>query len=364
MRKFYSLSFLLIVFLFFTAFFKEKSSKPLPNWIDPAREKSDRMPPIQFGRRTPPSNFRVPAEYEPIKAITMGFAGYSSMLIEIAQIASTHGNAEVWAAEGPSFIEGVPKEKYFNSSCKINTVWMRDYGPFGILEGTNEIGIIDTIYRHYSYRRDDDKIPTCMGEEKNISSYAMPLIYDGGNFMIDTEKNLFMTKRIYNWNADKSENEVNSLIEEYFNVGKIHAFDYAGYPGYPADGTGHIDMFLKLLDDETILVAETADEPFKTASEKAISYFNSIKTPAGNNYKIVGIPGWQSDGTWYTYTNSLIINDVVIIPGYASFGAKNKMAEEIYQKAMPGKIIKSVNSDNSITSGGSIHCLTQQIPKL
>ena len=49
--------------------------------------------------------------------------------------------------------------------------------------------------------------------------------------------------------------------------------------GSPEDGTGHIDMFVKLLDDSTVLITETSDFPYKKTCEKAVKYFQSIKAP-------------------------------------------------------------------------------------
>ncbi|MGQ0507261.1 MAG: proprotein convertase P-domain-containing protein, partial [Myxococcaceae bacterium] len=43
-------------------------------------------------------------------------------------------------------------------------------------------------------------------------------------------------------------------------------------------------------------------------------------------------------------------------------GADNEGARAVYQQALPGYTVVLINSDASITSGGSIHCVTQQVP--
>ena len=339
------------------------SDKPLPNWIDYTREKSDGMSPEHFSNRiAPPDTFRLSAEYESTKAVVIGWSSYKTMLREISGIIGRDTDVELWAVSGPASISGVPDDRYRSIDCGINTVWMRDYGPFGINEVTNEVAVVDSIYRHYSYRRYDDKIPTCVANRQGIESFAMNLILDGGNVMVDSKRNLFMTKRTYVWNDNKTKEEVDLLLKEYFNVHKIHVFDYAGYPSSPADGTGHIDMYIKLLNDSTVLITETQDEPYKTACEKALGYFKSIKTPAGGNYKIIRIPGWSSGRTWYTYTNSLIVNDIVMIPSYSGHADKEIVVKKAYEDGIPGIKVRFINSDSSITAGGSIHCVTQLIP--
>ncbi|MDP7423075.1 MAG: agmatine deiminase family protein, partial [bacterium] len=255
---------------------------PLPNWIDRDREVDDREPAV-FGSAVsaPAEGFRIPAEYEQVRAVVMGWAGYTSMLKQIARVAAVDGKAEVWVVRGPSSLPGVSAEQYTRIRCDLNTVWMRDYGPFGLNEATGTLGIIDTIYRHYSYRRYDDQVPTRVAEQKGVDSFSMDLILDGGNLMVDSAGNLFMTKRTYLWNRGKSQEEVDRLLKEYYKVHTVHAIDYAGYPGSPADGTGHIDMFVKLLNDSTVMIAATEDEPFKSACEKAVEYFSSLQAPGG-----------------------------------------------------------------------------------
>ena len=66
-------------------------------------------------------------------------------------------------------------------------------------------------------------------------------------------------------------------------------------------------------------------------------------------------------GTWYTYTNSLIVNKSVIIPSYAK--GYDKEAQQVYAAALPDHKIEMVPSDSPIVAGGSIHCTTKEIPR-
>lgn len=362
------LSFLFLIVLISHSFALDINN-PLPNWIDPSREKADGKPPlisVEKSVNNVPSDFRIPAEYEPVSAVVISWAGYTSMLQKIAQ-AAVKGKAYVWAADGPDSIANVPQNLYSQIKVPINSVWVRDYGPFGISSSKSKIGIVDTIYRHYQYRRDDDAMPSNLAKVKNITSYPANFILDGGNFMVDSKGNLFMTKRTYIWNSGKSEDEINQALKQVFKVKNIYVFEYAGYPGEPQDGTGHIDMFMKLLNDHTVLISTSDEEPFKSNSQKAIDFFKNRMAPDGQKYKIITVKGWYEKngwygGTWYTYTNSLIVNDVVIIPSYSGHEKENSDAEQAYKKGLPNATIIPVNSDSSITSGGSIHCITQTIP--
>ncbi|OGR44536.1 MAG: hypothetical protein A2X35_00285 [Elusimicrobia bacterium GWA2_61_42] len=360
---FLALSFLSILS---TGAFALDLAKPLPNWIDAGREKADGKAPVMApSRRGPtPADFRIPAEYEPVGAVVLGWAGYTGMLNGIAKAVTGPGKAQIWAVAGPASIQGVPPASYTRISAPVDTVWVRDYGPFGLSAGQGRPGIVDSIYRHYQYRRNDDAVPAVLGKVKKIDVFGIPIILDGGNVMVDSKGNLFMTKRTYVWNSNMSQSAVDAALKTYFKVKNIITFDYSGYPGEPADGTGHIDMFMKLLNDHTVLVSVAATEPFKSNSEKAIAYFTGRKAADGEPYKIITVKGWENYGTWYTYTNSLIVNKVAIIPSYGGHSAEEAAAKAAYEAGIAGVTVVPVPSDDSITSGGSIHCVTQTIPVL
>ncbi|HUU01492.1 MAG TPA: agmatine deiminase family protein [Myxococcota bacterium] len=340
----------------------ERVSTSLPNWATAEELEIQRQAsaPVVLDRTPPASGLRLPAEYEPAQAVVMTWTTYTGMLQEIS-VATADAGAEVWMVGGPSSISGVPQGQYARLNVAFDSVWARDYGPYGIDEVSGALGIIDTTYRHYATRPDDDAIPCEVASFAGASCYSTSLILDGGNLMTDGQGNLFMTKRIYDWNSGQTQAQVDQLLKNYYGVVNIYALDYAKDSwGDPADGTGHIDMFAKLLAPCKVLVAETSDQPFVTPLDDAAAFFAALQCAAGQKYQVYRISGWYSFGTWYTYTNSLIVNQTAIIPSYS--GADNQQARQVYQAALPGYSVVLVDSDASITSGGSVHCITKEIP--
>jgi subtilisin-like proprotein convertase family protein/agmatine/peptidylarginine deiminase len=333
----------------------------LPNWATAGERviQDQAAPPLYTGRDVPPAGFALPAEYAPVRAVVMTYAGYSTLLNQIAVQVAAAG-AEVWAINGPSSISGVPSAKYKKLNFPYNSVWARDYGPVGINQATGELGVVDPTYRHYATRTKDDAIPCRVANYAGATCYSNSLIIDGGNIMVDGQGNLFMTRRTYAWNSALTEAQVDLLLKDNFGVHTIHKFDYAMSGTAPADGTGHIDMFAKILGQCKVLVAQTAQSPFAAPLDAAAAYFSNLECAPGQTYQVYRLPGWYSSGTWYTYTNSLIINDHVLVPSYSS--GNNVQAQQLYQQAMPGYTVVMLNSDSPVTSGGSIHCITKEIP--
>lgn len=63
--------------------------------------------------------------------------------------------------------------------------------------------------------------------------------------------------------------------------------------------------------------------------------------------------------TLYTYTNSVIVNKIVIVPIY-NF-SQDAAALQVYRDAMPGYKIVGIDCNGIIGSLGAIHCITKEI---
>ncbi|WP_394842200.1 agmatine deiminase family protein [Pendulispora brunnea] len=311
---------------------------------------------------TPPSGYRVPAEYEPVRAVLITWRDYIDVLGPVAA-ASAAAGARVLAVKGPPSIPGVPPQQYQSLDYSTNSAWVRDYGPVGINEATHTLGMVDTQYGVRARNTADDAIPCKLAATLHSPCYGTKLVFDGGNYMTDGRGNAFLSRRIYEWNSGMRREAVDAALQTYLGARTIHIFDYATDPsGRPADGTGHIDMFAKLVGECKVIVAETSDEPFRSVTEDAANYFRDLACGSGR-YQVTRVKGWVSNGTWYTYTNSLIVNRTVIMPFYNA-AEQNVAAQRAYESAMPGYRVVGVNSESSIGDGGAIHCLTREIPSL
>jgi agmatine/peptidylarginine deiminase len=333
----------------------------LPNWATEDEillQRTRPRPPLP-PYAPPAPGFRMPAETEPAQAVVMSYTSFTTMLRQIA-VAVADSGAEVWMIGGPSSISGVPSDQYRRLNLAFDSVWTRDYGPFGVLEADGEIGIVDPSYRHATTRPNDDEVPCDIAQEMGAGCYQTGLVLDGGNFLTDGKGNVFMTRRTLDWNPGRSQAEVEAILEDYFGARSVTWLDYAkDFRGDPADGTGHIDMFAKILRECVVLVAQTQESPFYEVLEAAANLFAGIECRPGETYQVIRIPAWSDWGIWYTYTNALIVNDAAIIPGY--YGGDDDLARQTYQQALPGYTVTVVNSDDSITVGGSVHCVTREI---
>lgn len=341
-------------------------TSPLPNYATPAELQSAtaadwEFPAFRAGLKPAPG-LRLPAEYEPMSAVVMTYAGYPQFIQSIAR-AVVDAGAQAFILGGPSSISGLDSSRYRSLNISYNTIWSRDFGPVAINEQTGELAIVDTVYRHYAYRKADDAVPARIADFLGMEHYEAPIILDGGNLMVDRRGHLYMTERTYEWNSQIIRSQVDQYLKDYFGVKEIHVLPYAATrPGQPADGTGHIDMFAKILDDCKILIAKSSAQPYASALETATQYFSNSECAPGRNWTVYRVQAFASSGVWYTFTNSLIVNKSVIIPSYQSYDEAE--ARRVYSQALPNHKLVFVNSDDPIRAAGAIHCTTKEIPAI
>lgn len=265
-------------------------------------------------------------------------------------------------------------------NAQTNSIWIRDYA--GNTVYTNDVG--ERAYVDWIYNRPrpfDNVLPSAVAQAYSLPIYITDsapndLVNTGGNFMSDGMGNAFASKLIISENASgnpygvspKTEAQIDQIVQDYMGINS-----YRKMTVLPYDGIHHIDMHMKLLDEETILVSQypdgVADGP---QIEENINYITStFQTPFGNDYEIKWIPAPPSSsgqypdsgGAYRTYTNAIILNKTVLVPTYRP--EVDAEALQIWEEAMPGYRIVGIDVDNSgenlISLSGAIHCITHTV---
>ena len=247
--------------------------------------------------------------------------------------------------------QGIPLSAVTWVNMANDSIWARDFGPMSILNGS-KVGNVDTRYYHQRYN--DDAIPTLLvGEDFGQTTYRAPLDYEGGNFMSDTDGTCFASQGLY-WFNGTSQANVNSYMEDYLGCQQLHVVT-----ALDGEGTTHIDMQAKILTDNTVVVGEYTYSQDSTnkqildqnASQIEAAGFNVVRIPMPNN----------TGGVFRSYTNSLLVNGVHIVPVYSGYSSMQAEAMAIYQQILPGWDHVTSNADAIIQWSGAIHCITKLV---
>ena len=359
---------------FLIAIISNSFTQDLPHWM--TKEESVLWQTYQFPVNPlfsdPPSSIvRGIAEWEELQGIIITWTSYLSILRQIVDYAQEEGKVYIICSDSnsvKSYLQsgGVPLYNLEFLITPFNTIWCRDYGPWTAYTGDiDTLNIIDWIYNRP--RPQDDVTPVFFANYIHAPIYQTTsppydLIATGGNLMVDGHGTAFSSNLILDENPGKTEAQIDEIMNLFLGTDR-----YIKMTNLPYDGIHHIDMHMKLLDEETLLVGEyppgVADGPQIEANLEYI--LNNFQTCYGKDYKVVRIPmppengQYPPQGDYRTYTNSIIINKTVIIPTYEY--QYDTTAFRIYREAMPGYNIVGINSNAIIPSLGAIHCITKEV---
>ena len=335
---------------------------------------------------TTPPNFdiRTMAEWEEIQALTIAWEGFEPILTEIVRNAVNECRVLI-ACDNPSQVEeylvynNVPTNNVEYLNVNTNSIWMRDYGQNTIYKNdVDSIYLVDWVYNRP--RPADDTFPEYLANYMNIDLYQTSqnpntLVHTGGNFMSDGFGTAFSSNLVLDEN-DISEFQIDEIMNNFMGIDT-----YIKMETLPFDGIHHIDMHMKLIDEETLLVAEypegMSDGP---QIEENLQYIlDNFTTKYGTPFKVIRIPSPPStsgyypgeqpelnnsiDGYYRTYTNSVFVNKTVLVPFYRE--EYDTIAQRIYEEILPGYNIVGIDCDNSgnniISQSGAIHCITHSV---
>lgn len=348
------------------------------------------------GQITSPPNFsqlRAMAEWEEVQAITIAWTSFPAILKQIVAAARLETQVIILSDD----VQGT--EDYLLSSntggsafanldnivivdANYDSIWLRDYAANPVYGNeVDSLILVDWLYNRN--RPNDDTSPSYVANQLNLDLYETSeppydLVNTGGNYMSDGFGTAFASELVLEENDGNgdypiyypthNENEIDNILETFMG---IHT--YIKMPTLPYDGIHHIDMHMKLVDEETLLVSEypagVADGPQINAN---INYVLSNYTSKfGTPFRIVRIPAPPStqgnypdnNGAYRTYTNAIFVNNTILLPTYRE--QYDTTALRIWGEVCPGYTLVGIDCDNTgnniIAQSGAIHCITHTV---
>ena len=325
----------------------------------------------------PPSGtIRTAAEWEEIQALVVTWTDYKSVLAEIIRYAQeeckviVHCTNAATAQNELTATYGVPIGP--NIIFKVqpyNTLWIRDYGAnTAYINDVDSLFLVDWKYNRPT-RIKDDTIPRGYARVLNLNlvqTITSPnqLIHTGGNFMSDGQGTAFSSNLVLDENPTQSETQINTTMLNYMGIDR-----YIKMQTLPYDGIHHIDMHMKLLDEETLLIGQypqgISDGPQIEAN--MLYVLDNFNSTFDSPYKIVRVvqppdnlnmyP--SQNGDYRTYANAVFINKTVLLPLYEE--RYDTTALRIWRESLPGYRIVGINCNDIIPASGAIHCITHSV---
>ena len=259
---------------------------------------------------------------------------------------------------------------------EFTDVWIRDYGPFFLLNGTKD-SLAWVKWQYNAYGKAQDPYFTDLLKDNEVFNKLTPegkrfdagIVLEGGAIEVNGLGTLLTTEQALlnpNRNPHLTQIEIEKYLKDYLGVGNIIWLK----KGLINDHTdGHIDDIARFVASDKILVAyedNHEDENFEIleANYRKLLLANDQN---GNSFNVIKLPMPHmhfNDGSKspVSYTNFYIANKVVLAP---TFKDKNdESALSIIQSCFSDRQVVGVDCREIIYGGGSIHCMSQPQPKL
>ena len=209
---------------------------------------------------------------------------------------------------------------------------------------------------------EDDDTNIDFANHMNWNIQNLPLYWTGGNFMTDGYGMGFSTELMVNENSISNEAFIEIMNEElYFS--DYHVFDNPN-----EESIQHIDCLAKLVGPETIIIKQVPESsPEYECMEDFADSFYELNTFYDRPFNIHRIfcPDING-GSWEVnpvaaYTNSLILNNKVLVPQYGI--PEDSEAIQTYRDAMPGYEVLGFDDTfgNPWYAEDALHCRTMGV---
>ncbi|NOT29678.1 MAG: hypothetical protein HOP15_04420 [Planctomycetes bacterium] len=358
---------------------------PLPRWREGGTPEDDRtrsrVPFAVTGRALPsprsaPTSglLESPPEYDPVDGVLFRYGTSSWPSVVTDCVAALTGDSahdefayvvvsstsQLSSASSDFLAAGADMAKVRFIIESTNSIWLRDYGPHFVWQSGTRV-VADSHY--YPSRPVDNFIPTRLAYDTFIEpSYPMGLYYSGGNFQPGPGRSGYVTSLVQQDNPDLSVQAIADLYRTHQGIDTLHIL-----PRLPAsvDGTGHIDMWLYLVDEDSAIISE-----FKPGSNATALQVTNDAVPYMENlgFTVQRTPAWNVGSTHYTYANAFRVNDRIFVPiygpGNASYNDEDQAALSAWALAA-GPLVRLVPIDcyAIIPAAGAIHCIVMQVPR-
>lgn len=248
-------------------------------------------------------------------------------------------------------------------SVDNDSYWVRDYGPWFIIDGNDSVRIVDFTYNRP--RPNDDDAIEKIAEIMNVKRYEMPMVHTGGNYMVDGYGTAASTMLVEQENSDETASSLQEIANNYLGINNyMFLIDPLG------EYIAHIDCWGKFLDVDKVIIGKVpASDPRYQNYELVAETFAQSTTPWGNKYHVYRVysnpdPNPYFSSTATPYTNSLIVNDHVFVP--VTGNSHDNEAINVYEEAMPGyTIVPIMTSDYTPwLNTDALHCRTHELADL
>ncbi|NLB63633.1 MAG: agmatine deiminase family protein [Fibrobacter sp.] len=332
-------------------------------------------------------NWRYPAEWEAQAATWLAWphnplnwshriaeieAFYHNLILQITEFQPVCLLVPPERRVSKSFILDWKKQKFPVIIYQIPTddIWIRDYGPFFMTNGT-KVHCIKFEFNAWGQKfppwKRDNQVPQHLARTLGLDLTSFKPILEGGAVEFNGDGVGMTTLDCLVGEQRNPENNLEALIrliKQAFNLGELLILP-RGLIGDHTDG--HIDNLARFVSSRHIVVNDTSDQnsPNYEILQEAQHILRTWIDAQPETWQLstLPLPPQRILGDEIlpaSYMNFIFVNDAMLIPQYNC--SSDQIALDFYQKAYPQRKIVGVDCTLVIEEGGGLHCLSKQQP--
>ena len=209
----------------------------------------------------------LPAEYEPQGAVVLAWPVYypfrwdehTGFVVALAGAAEAHilvPNA-YWQKAVELYLQfrQAPSDHIRFIYARVEDVWTRDFVPATVLDENQNLYVVANPYMANGtpYHKGEQEAPMELGRAYGVPVLQLPVVIEGGNLINDGQGTIMLFDPVYYQNPDLTPERLKAIFAQYIGTQRVIFF-----PALKREITGHIDMVVKFVDQERVMVAQEA----------------------------------------------------------------------------------------------------------
>lgn len=336
----------------------------------------------------PPKRWRMPDESEPHTRTWMAF-GASAAIWGKQLLPETRRSLALLANTIVKYepVSMLVREKEYSLAASmldpkvnlviapLNDLWIRDTGPSFVLDDQGSKAAVKLNFNGWGKKQAhnlDKNVAGLVARQANVPVINTSLVLEGGCLEVDGYGTAIITESCVlnkNRNPGVSKAQFEDLLMPLLGLKKI-----IWLPGIKGKDItdGHTDFYSRFARPGVVLAGYDAD-PDSFDHEVTLKHLEILKSATdadGKKLQVIKLQApfdirdtFLNDEFAAGYIGFYVCNGAVIMQNFGD-AAADKAAKAAVQKAFPGRKIEQINVDGIAAGGGSIHCATQQEPKI
>ena len=253
-------------------------------------------------------------------------------------------------------------------------VWLRDYGPIFIRDGT--VAATKWRFNAWGNKYEDLLTDNRSGEEvawaAAVKTFEVDFVLEGGSIDVNGRGTCLTTSQCLlnaNRNPGMPRRSIEKTLEEFLGVtnvvwleGGIIGDDTDGHVDDVARFTGTRNVVCMVEKDPSTFNHRNLDRDLNLLKEARdeVDRELEITTIDMPRKKVTGLA--TEDALPASYANFYIGNEVVLVPTFGD--VRDTDALSTISSLFPGRETLGINCESLVSGFGGIHCVTQQQPRV